>query len=210
MAMAGAPASVAPNAAARRPDLLRWKRRSRVIRALRIALPAAIALIFLSLAGFVGYQAVAGGRAKGEQANAPIRLVNPRFVGRDAKGRGFVVTAVSAVRDDADYQRVLLDRPSLVLDGQGERPTRISARSGIYHEGTRKLQLQGGVKLEGAQQAFATASSLFDTSTGELSGSGPIQGAGALGDINAKSYGVLDKGERMIFKGGVRARIPTD
>ena len=66
------------------------------------------------------------------------------------------------------------------------------------------------MKLDGAKQSFDTASSLFDTSTGELSGSGPIQGSGALGEINAKSYGVLDKGERMIFKGGVRARIPTD
>lgn len=207
--MAGVSASTVPPLG-HRPDLARWKRRSRLIRVLRVALPAAIVLIFLTLAGFVVYQTVAGGRGRPEEADAPIRLVNPRFIGRDEKGRGFVVTAVSAVRDDRDYQRVLLDRPSLVLDEQGQRPTRITARSGVYHEGTRKLQLQGGVKLEGAQQAFDTASSLFDTSTGELSGSGPIQGAGALGEINAESYGVLDKGERMIFKGGVRARIPTD
>ena len=57
--------------------------------------------------------------------------------------------------------------------------------------------------------AFETAGSLFDTKTGELVGSGPIQGSGSLGEIDAKSYGVYDKGDRMVFKGGVRTRLET-
>lgn len=188
---------------------VRWRRRSRLIRLLRIALPAAIALIFAGMAAIVVYRTLATGHAAAD-ADAPIRLVNARFVGRDDDGRGFVITAITAVRDDDDYQRVLLDHPALVLDEDGERPTKITAKSGVYHEGTRKLQLSGGVKLVSADQTFDTATSLFNTATGELSGSGPIQGLGSLGEINAKSYAVYDKGERMIFKGGVHARIPTN
>jgi lipopolysaccharide export system protein LptC len=66
------------------------------------------------------------------------------------------------------------------------------------------------VRLTSPQAALDTAASLYDTKTGELVGSGSIQGSGSLGEINAKSYGVYDKGERMIFSGGVRARIESE
>src|SRR5262249_19644072 len=136
-------------------------------------------------------------------ANDPIRLVNPRFVGRDTRSRAFVLTAATATRDPNDFQKVYLDRPALVLDDEGADPLRITAKSGVYHEQSGKLEVSGGVRLSGARGAFDTAQSLFDTKTGELGGSGPIHGQGALGAIDAKSYGVYDKGDRMVFKGGV-------
>jgi lipopolysaccharide export system protein LptC len=61
--------------------------------------------------------------------------------------------------------------------------------------------------MSDADNAFQTAASVFDTETGELTGSGPIQGSGALGEVQAKSYGVYDKGERLVFKGGVRMKM---
>jgi lipopolysaccharide export system protein LptC len=67
--------------------------------------------------------------------------------------------------------------------------------------------VSGGVRLAGARGAFDTAESLFDTKTGELVGPGHIHGAGSLGEIDAKSYGVYDKGDRMIFTGGVHTRL---
>lgn len=192
---------------AERRDLERWRRRSQTMQRLRILLPGAIGLIFLGLIAAVAWRTFAGRPAEPVQTNAPIRLVNPRFLGRDDKGRAFVITAQAAVRDQSDYQRVVLDRPALSLDTGGPQPLKVVAKSGVYHEGARKLDLQGGVKLESDQGAFETAASRFDTKTGVLTGSGPIQGAGSLGEIDAKSYGVFDKGGRIVFKGGVRARI---
>jgi lipopolysaccharide export system protein LptC len=194
---------------ARRRDFQKWRRRSRLIRALRLALPAAILAIFAALGGAVVHHSVTTTPALSED-DGPIRLLNPRFVGRDAKGRAFVVTARSAVRDTRDFQRVILDQPALVIDETGENPTRLASKSGVYHEGTRRLQLNGGVRLTSPQAALDTAASLYDTKTGGLVGSGSIQGSGSLGEINAKSYGVYDKGERMIFSGGVRARIESE
>ena len=194
----------------RRAGARAWRRRARLIHALRIVLPALIILIFAGIGATVAYRTLAGAKAPPDDSGEPIRLVNPRFVGRDDAGRSFVITAGSAVRDEDDFQRVILDGPALVLDAEGVNPTRISSGSGVYHEGTRRLQLDGGVKMSTRDQTFDTASSLYNTATGELSGSGPIQGVGSLGELAAKSYGVYDKGERMIFKGGVRARIPTD
>ncbi len=179
------------------------------MRNLRLALPVAIGLIFLALAGVVAWNTFTSPPEQPKDSDAPIRLVNPRFVGRDDKGRAFVLTAVSATRDQQDYQRVLLDRPALVLDEGGPDAMRVTGHTGVFHEATGKLQLSGGVRLSSVSSAFETAASQFDTKTGELVGSGPIQGSGSLGEITAKSYAVYGKGERMVFKGGVHTRLET-
>ena len=191
----------------RREQVLRWRRRSRVVRALRIILPAVIGLILLFLAGAVAYNALTAQPAQPRETQAPIRLVHPRFVGRDEKGRAFVITAESATRDPQEYQRVLLVHPALLLDEQGPDPIRLVAVAGVYHEGTFKLDLHGGVRLIGSKAVFDTDSSLYDTKTGEIVGSGPIQGSGSLGEISGKSYAVYDKGNRVVFKGGVHTRL---
>ncbi len=187
--------------------MARWRRRSRLIRQLRVLLPVLIAAIVLSLVGLVVYRSVVGQAARPVEAEAPIRLVNPRFLGRDIQGRSFVITAASAVRDENDYQRVVLDRPAMVVDGEGLSPMRLSARSGVFHEGDGILRLQGDVTLNDQAAAFDTPSAVFNTATGVLEGEGLITGAGPLGEIRARSYGVYDKGERMVFKGGVTGRI---
>jgi lipopolysaccharide export system protein LptC len=191
----------------RRADFDRWRRRSRLIRRLRVALPVVIGLIFLAMTANVAWRSLVSGPAPTKDTNQPIRLTNPRFVGRDDKGRAFVLTALSATRDPQEYQRVHLDHPNLVLDEQGPDPVRITAHAGIYNENDRLLNVSGGVRLSSSRGAFDTLQSQFDTRTGELVGSGPIQGSGQLGEINAQSYGVYGKGDRMIFKGGVHTRF---
>ena len=192
-----------------RGDFERWRRRSKLIRRLRVVLPATIGGIMLSLLGFVVQTTVLGRDAAPAKADAPIELVNPRFLGKDEKGRAFVITASSAERDENDYQRVLLREPALVLDAEGESPSRVTAKTGVYSEDKRVLNLDGGVKMSGSNADFNTQSSIFNTATGELEGQGQISGVGSLGEITAKSYGVYDKGERLVFKGGVRGRLDS-
>jgi lipopolysaccharide export system protein LptC len=200
-------ASIADHRLGRQPpprtSIQAWRRRSRVIAVLRIVLPALIALILAGLAGSVAWNAIHAQPVQSGSSNDPIRLVNPRFVGRDTRSRAFVLTAVTATRDPQEYAKVYLDKPALVLDDEGPDPLRITAKSGVYHEDTGKLEVSGGVRLAGARGAFDTAQSLFDTKSGELVGSGPVHGLGPLGEISASSYGVYDKGDRMVFKGGV-------
>ena len=192
-----------------RGDFERWRRRSKLIRRLRVILPATIGVIMLSLLGFVVQTTVLGRDVAPAKADAPIELFNPRFVGKDEKGRAFVITASSAERDENDYQRVLLREPALVLDAEGESPSRVTAKTGVYSEDKRVLNLDGGVKMSGSNTDFNTQSSIFNTATGELEGQGQISGVGSLGEITAKSYGVYDKGERLVFKGGVRGRLDS-
>ena len=192
-----------------RSDFDRWRRRSKLLRRLRVILPATIGVILLGMAGFVVQTTVLGREASPAKTDAPIQLVNPRFVGKDEKGRAFIITATSAERDENDYQRVLLNQPSLVLDAEGESPSKVTAKTGVYSEDLRVLNLDGGVKMSGSNADFNTQSSIFNTATGELEGQGQIAGVGPLGEITAKSYGVYDKGERLVFKGGVRGRLDS-
>jgi lipopolysaccharide export system protein LptC len=208
MTATGAPLSE-PLAEPRRADFERWRRRSRLVRTLRVVLPSVIALIFAGLVGSVAWSTFNAQPRSTRVGDEPIRLMNPRFIGRDDKGRSFVLTADSAVRDRLDYQRVILKKPALVLDENGPDEMRINGTDGIFHEQNGKLELSNGVRMADAKNTFDTAASLFDTKTGEVIGSGPIQGAGGLGEIRAESYGVYGKGERMVFKGGVRTRLET-
>lgn len=185
----------------------RWRRRSRIIRVLRIVGPGLIALIMAGLGISVAYNAMRPSAEPQQESNQPIRLINPRFVGRDERGRAFVVTAQSATRDPQEYQKVYLDQPALVVDEQGPDPTRIISKAGVFHENTGQLEVSGGVRLAMSQATFETAQSRFDTKTGELIGSGPVQGSGALGEISASSYAVTDKGDHISFQGRVHSRF---
>ncbi len=150
---AAAPSRTAGRLPAR--DFERWRRRSRLIRPLRVVLPAAIALILAGLVGSVAWSHLQWpSRAQAAEADEPIRLINPRFVGRDDKGRAFVLTAESAMRDEHDYQRVMLEKPALVLDekrpgpGAHQRRRRRLSTSRPPEAGTSN----GGVKMADAQE----------------------------------------------------------
>ncbi len=196
-----------PRGSARRISIQRWRRRSRIIAALRILLPTLIGVTLVGLAASVAYTSLTTQRAPSGNASDPIRLVNPHFVGRDNRGRPFVLTSTTATRDPQNYQRVFLDKPVLVIDEDGPDPTHITAGAGVFHEDTGKLEVSRSVRLSGARGAFDTAQSVYDIKSGEVEGSAAVQGAGSLGEIQAKSYGVYDKGERMVFTGSVHARL---
>jgi lipopolysaccharide export system protein LptC len=205
--MTAVPHTPLQSAPIRRTSIQRWRRRSRVIAALRIVFPGLIVVILAGLAASVGYNTLNAPHTPTGSASDPIRLVNPHFVGRDSHGRPFELTSVTATRDPTDYNRVFLDKPTLTLDVDGPDPLHITSGAGVFHEDTGKLEVSKGVRLSGARGSFDTAASVFDTKTDELIGSGPVQGLGSLGEIRAKSYGVYDKGDRMVFSGGVHSRL---
>ena len=196
-----------PAGPSRRTSIQRWRRRSRVIAGLRIVFPGLILLILIGLGASVGWNTLTSQRTPPGSASDPIRLVNPHFVGRDTRGRPFVLTSVSATRDPQEYSKVYLDKPTLVLDQDGADPLHIVGGAGVFHEDTGKLEVSHGVRISGARGAFDTAQSVYDIKSGELVGSGPIQGLGSLGEIQAKSYGIYDKGALMVFDGSVHTRL---
>ena len=191
----------------RRAEITRWRRRSRLIRTLRLLLPA----VMLAIVGLLALQVVWKGMseqpAAQREARTAIRLLNARFVGRVEDGRGFLLGAKQAIRSEDDYQSVSLVEPMLTV-GQGEGSSRVQAKIGNFNERDKMLRLRGDVRIdEGQGFRFMSQEAIIDTRTGKVVGQSAVQGDGPLGQLNAKSYSVEDKGDRLVLRGGVRARI---
>lgn len=190
----------------------RWRRRSRLIGFWRRALPFLIGAVVAIVIGMVGWQSwrnAQGRRADPDAATA--RMVNPRFYGRDDQGRPFVLAAESATRDPENATRIILVKPQLTLGGEAERPVRVTARQGLFTEADQVVRLEGDVVMrrEGEYE-FRTGLAVIDGRTNLVSGRSPVEGTAPLGRISASAYAVHDRGERIVFSGGVSARLVNE
>ena len=205
--MPHAAAFPAPSAADRRSEAVRWRRRSRLIRTLRVLLPAVMLAIVGLLGAQVVWKSLSEQPSAQREARTAIRLVNARFVGRVEDGRGFMIGAKQAIRSEDDYQSVSLIDPMLTV-GEGEGASRVVARIGNFNERDKMLRLRGDVRIDdGKGLRFLSQEAIIDTRTGKVVGQSQVQGDGPLGQLNAKSYSVEDKGDRLVFRGGVSARV---
>jgi lipopolysaccharide export system protein LptC len=185
----------------------KWRRRSHLIRFLRRALPALMAAMVLALLAAVAVQTL--GRRAAPEGEVAVRMLNPRFRGRDDEGRAFVLAAKAAVRDNADLQRVLLEGPELELTTDPERaPMRVTARSGLYLEGRQLMTLKGDVVLVDPNGwRFVTEEAVVDTRRDVISGRKRIEGVGPGRKISGDSYAIYNRGERVVLRGAVRSTI---
>jgi lipopolysaccharide export system protein LptC len=195
---------------ARADERARWRDRSRAIRFWRRALPMVIvgivALLVLWIGGRSAIVKLTSSNLSKETGG--VRMVNPRFYGRDTHDRAFVVGAAEAARDAASGHTVTLKAPSVTLDAGGANPTRVAAARGVYREDEKRLNLTGQVDLQdGRGYHFTTPKAVVDTSTGRVTGDSGVRGEGPLGQIAASSYGVYDRGRRIVLKGDVHAHI---
>ena len=197
-----------------RPDgdapLPRGKARAhtRTVRVLRLVLPMVMVSMISVLAALVGVHAFRRHDSAQKEAASPIRMVNPHFFGRDNPGRAYSWGASQASRDEASFQQVLLRDPSVTLDAGGPHPSHLTADNGIYLEDTRILYLRGHVLAVNAKTStFATDQAVVNTRTGVVTGADAIDSRTPMGALNAKSFDVYDKGDRVVFKGGVHARL---
>ena len=209
----GAPASVRPPPP-RRPDgpPPRGKARahSRLVRILRFLLPMTMMGIGGLLAGLVVAHAIRRQEAARAEVTSPIRMVNPHFYGRDNSGRPYSLAAREAARDERAFQTVRLTGPNLTLDTGAAHPSTLAADHGVYQEDTRILTLNGHVRAVDAKGGrFASEEAVVNTRTGQVSGPKPMAGATGAGGIQARSFQAYDKGNRVVFTGGVHARLSS-
>ena len=202
----GAPLTSPPISS--RPPRGKARAHSRLVRFLRIALPLIMVAVVVSLAAMVISHAARRHAASHKDADTPIRMTNPHFFGRDNQGRAFTLGARQAARDERSFQTVLLQYPTLTLDTGGPHPSTLTADTGVYHEDSRLLLLKGNVRGDSQKTSqFATDEALVNTRTGAVTGPTALAAKGGPGDVNAQSFDVFEKGDRVIFKGGVHARL---
>jgi lipopolysaccharide export system protein LptC len=179
---------------------------TRMVKILRVALPLLMAAVIATLAGLVISHAVRRHGAAHQDVSTPIRMTNPHFFGRDNQGRAFTIGALQAERDPKSLQVVLLQGPSLTLNAGTPTARNLTADRGVYHEDTRILLLQGHVNAHNAANShFATDEAVVNTRTGQVTGPQALATQTPEGNVKSKSFDVYDKGDRVIFKGGVHA-----
>lgn len=186
----------------------KWRRRSRLVRFWRFALPAGIvALVSLFAAQLIGRALDA--RDPERVPTAEIRIVNARFLGRDSRGRAFEMRAREAVRVPSDPGAVRLFDPRLTVNRSDGRPVTITATNGYWRDTDQIANMRGSVVLTDPNQGyvFRTEEAVADTRADTVTGSTPIEGEGPFGRISAQSYAIYDQGGRIVFSGQVRARL---
>src|SRR5665213_832080 len=155
----------------RGPEMDKWRRRSHAVRFWRRALPVTIAVIGAVLVAWIA------GRSLFIKATAPkppqatgLRMLNPRFYGRDSSNHAFVLGAAEAARDSSTGKSVSLAAPDLTMDAGGAQPTTVRAAHGVYREDQRQLSLTGQVELKAGGYVFTTPDATVDTSKGAVYG----------------------------------------
>lgn len=186
-----------------------WRKRSRLIHFFRRALPISILVVAAGLLVWIVGKSIWSSVTGLKADSSEIRVTNARFYGQDQGGRSFVLGAREAVRVGAQSDNVNLVQPSLQLSNTNNKPTRAEAARGVYSQTSQQVQLTGGVSVTdvGSGYRFETQRTQIDTRAGVISGDSPVKGYGPLGEISASSYAIYDQGERLTFKGNVRARI---
>lgn len=193
----------------RRRLLQQWRRHSALVRLLRALLPGLCVAILVAICGWTAYNTLLmrseGGKAK---AQSEIRMLNPNFQGRTEAGKPFLVTAASAVRDNADSAKVTLEKPVMHLGIGTPEWTTVTAANGVYREDNRMLDLRGHVTLDDYRgNHLTTEHALVDTRKNDVDGDTRIVGHGPLGSIDASSYSLRNGGAYLHFEGRVKTRI---
>ncbi len=180
------------------------------VKFLRRTLPFAAAIALVAVVGQAGWRSLQSAEASAPATSeGAVRMVNPQFSGEGRDGSHYLLTAQSGVRDPSDDARILLERPVVTVTRQGEAGAHTISRRGVFREDTQALTLEGDVQVEEAGGFhFVANTAVIDTSTGKVVGGG-IQGQGPTGAVKSDSYSVTDKGDRLVFKGGVRTQLKS-
>lgn len=179
-----------------------FRQRSRRVMLLRRVLPALILILAGGAVTWIVLRSVMSDVERQADSSREIRLDNPMFHGQDAEGRSFVIGAKGAIRDPATGHFKLVG-PALKLNLGGRKVTEMTADGGLYNEAARTVTIGPNVRISDGGSGFAltTPEAVVDTSTGIVTGSKGVQGAGPLGTINASSYAIYEQGERVVFRG---------
>lgn len=190
----------------RQLSLAQARRHTRLMRAFRNGFIALAALSGGSVLAFavlhsLSQGAVSTAAVRSEEA---VELIRPRFIGRDAKGREYSVTAETAIRKLGETSVVELDRPAF----QNALGQNLSAPRGEYDSTGRVLSLEGGVVFsDGEGDRFETPSARIDVSLSVVSGEQGLTGGGPLGAVRADAYEIAGEAQRVSLRGNVRGEI---
>lgn len=189
----------------RASSLTAARRRSRLIAALRRFFVAGAGASFAAVFVFMALHAIQGGFNAGQLApTEPLRMINPRFIGRTEGGGPYQISAEIAERSG---ENGLIELFAPVY--RTEAGTIMMAPRGIYDERAQSIVFDGEVLFsDSGGNRFTTPNMVVNLEQGTLSGARGVTGAGPLGVLQAESYELRQSDRALVLRGGVRGQIP--
>ncbi|MDP6704932.1 MAG: hypothetical protein QF893_01205 [Alphaproteobacteria bacterium] len=189
------------------------QRHSRFVGAMKLLLPAAAAALIVAVLAWPGAFdgdgsldfSFAAFRSGEDEALAMLR---PRYLGTDAEGRPFTITADTATQDPADLRRVtLVDMQADMTMTDGSWIT-LLARGGVFHQGRKTLSLDGPVSVHSdLGYEFHTGDLAVDLAAGAVEARSPVSGQGPLGRLSADAMTIEEQGARLHFRDNVSVTL---
>lgn len=185
-------------------------RHSRLVRTLRVAVPAAVVL---ALAAIVAVSVFNPFRLLAKLPIDPGRLVvsgtkvtmeAPHLSGFTPDGRPYELWAKAATQDLTRPDRVDLSTLRAKLLTEEQSTVMIDARNGVFDTKSQLLQLQKDVYLlaTSGYEAWLTQA-MVDLGNGTINSDEPVDVKWQGGTLRGQKLRITDRGELIRFEGGV-------
>ena len=192
----------------RRLSLRQARSRSDLVRLLRMLFVSGATISAGVLIGSLAASVISGTDHRVDFSSTQIvTMQNPRFTGRDADGKPYVITADTAQRNGANASLIELANPAL---DDGLNGT-VFAPSGMFDQDAQILELfEEVVMTDAGGNRFVTSHARMFVQENRIVGLQPLEGDGPIGKIRADSYEIRDGGELVIFTGNVWTEIQPE
>jgi lipopolysaccharide export system protein LptC len=186
------------------PHVIRY---TRMVAAMRLALPTFAALLLAALVawskfGLDGDRFLLAMGALGARHIESLSMNNPHFAGVDDKKRPFSLTAKQATQEDNNGDIIDLASPQADITLEDGAWLSLSSDKGRYRREARLLDLDGVVNLFHDQgYEMHTRDVRVNLAQGKAVSKNAVQGQGPAGDLTAEGIEVLDGGKRVLLLG---------
>ncbi|MBP0615949.1 LPS export ABC transporter periplasmic protein LptC [Jiella mangrovi] len=198
------------NSADRRAEFARADRHTKIVRVLKIALPALAAIIMIG-----GFALIWLARSVTDNVSVTsasiddgsVVMQDPRMSGVDSKNRPYQLIATRAVQS-LDGGGISLDAIQAKVAISDDATADIRADAGYYDATSGMLQLTKGISVKttnGVSVQLAGAD--IDLTSGTMNGQGPVVIKSGTQTIESQSLKVSDSGKLLSFGGRVKMLI---
>lgn len=189
--------------------------RARLMRRLKLALPigavALVALFFFNTRTGGGDDAFLDDFADLDAGSQSLSTSKPQFMGIDASGNPYEITADTASRKPQSEEIVELKSPRAVTTGADVKSV-VAANAGVFHTDDKRLLLKDGVTFEHAagldNYVLKTPAATVSIDDQTVVSDGGVDGDGPRGSkIAADRMNADNRQGSVVFEGNVRMRI---
>jgi len=194
------------------------RRHSRHVRALRIAIPAAVVAVIIG--GFAFSAVIKPLRALSRLpvdlgsvvvSGTKIMMQQPRISGFTRDNHRYDLTAQAAGQDLKNPDMVELQGIHATLEMQDDASVKLTAQNGLYNSKTELLTLTSNIVVTSTNgQEALLSEAVLDTRSGTIVSESPVYVKTPTATINANRMEVADSGDLMRFERGVTVMLLPD